>query len=74
MVNPTTDHWAAAKRVLRYLKSTIKFGLINEKGVRNLKVIFYSNSDFTTDMEDRKSTTRQVFFLGDLPITGNSLK
>ena len=74
MVNPTSDHWIAAKRVLRYLKGTIDFGLVYVKGVKNLNVIGYSDSDFTGDVEDRKSTSGQVFFLGGLSITWNSLK
>ena len=74
MMNPTSDHWIASKRVLRYLKGTIDFGLVYVKGVKNLNVIGYSDSDFAGDVEDRKSTSGQVFFLGGLPITWNSLK
>ena len=74
MVNPTSDHWREAKRVLRYLKGTIDFGLIYEKGVKDLKVIGYSDSEFASNVEDNKSTSGQVFFLGGLPITWNSLK
>ena len=74
MVNPTSDHWIAAKRLLRYLKGTIDFGLVYVKGVKNLNVIGYSDSDFTGDVKDRNSTSGQVFFLGGLPITWNSLK
>ena len=74
MVNPTSDHWIPAKRVLRYLKGTIDFGLVYVKGGKNLNVIGYSDSDFVGDVEDRKSTSGQVFFLGGLQITWNSLK
>ena len=28
MMNPNSDHWISAKRVLRYLKVSIDFGLI----------------------------------------------
>ena len=64
--NPTSDHWTTAKRVLRYLKGTIDFGLIYEKDVKDLKVSGYSDSDFGDDVKDRKSTLGQVFFLGGL--------
>ena len=40
----------------------------------NLKVIGYSNSGFTSDVEDRKNAIGQIFFLSDLPIIWNSLK
>ena len=52
MVNPTYDHWKSAKKVLIYLKGTIDFGLIHKKGVRNLKIIGFSVSDFGNDVED----------------------
>ena len=74
MVNPTSDHWIATKRVLRYLKGTIDFGLVYVKGVKNLNVIGYGDSDFAGDVEDKKSTLGQVFFLGGLPITWNNFK
>ena len=57
MVNPTSDYWTPSKRGLRHLKGVIDFGLIFEKGVRNLKVIGYNNSDFIGDVEDRKIIT-----------------
>ena len=74
MMNPNSNHWTMAKRVLRYLKGTIEFSLIYEKGMKDLKVIGYRDSDFASDVEDRKSTSGKVFFLGGLPITWNSLK
>ena len=74
MVNPTSNHWTTAKRELRYLKGTIDFILIFEKGMKDLDVIGYSDNNFAGDVEDRKSTSRHVFFLGGLPITWNNLK
>ena len=41
MVNPTFDHRTTAKRMLKYLKSTINFSLNYEKGVKELKLISY---------------------------------
>ena len=60
--------------MLSYLKGTIDYFLIHEKDMKDLKVIGYSNNDFAGDVEDSKSTSGQVFFLGGLPITWNSLK
>ena len=57
ILNPTSDHWTTAKRVLRFLKGTIDFGLIYEKGVKDLKVIGYRDRDFANDVENRKSTS-----------------
>ena len=77
MINPTINQWIIAKRVLRYLKGTIDFGLIYKivhPLVKNLKIIGYSDNDFFGDVEDKKSTTRKVFFLGGLHISWNSLK
>ena len=73
-MNPTSHHWKSTKRVLRYLQGTTDFGLIHEKGMKDLKVIRYSDNDFISDVKDRKSTSRQVFFLYGLPITWNTLK
>ena len=69
MVNPTSDHWTTTKRVLRYLKGTIDFGQIYEKGMKDIKVIGYSDSDFASDVKDRNSTWGQVFILRSPPIT-----
>ena len=60
--------------MLRYFKGTKDFGLLYKKGVKNHKVIGYSDSDFNGDVKDIKNTLGQVFFLGGLPITCNSTK
>ena len=62
MVNPTSDHWIAAKRVLRYLKGTIDFGLVYVKGVKNLNVIGYSDSDFAGDVEIERALRDKFSF------------
>ena len=43
------------------------------EGVKDFYIIGYSNSDFAGDVEDRKTTSEAVFFLGGLLITWNSL-
>ena len=74
MDKPSSEHLAAAKRILRYLKGTVNFGVSYKKGDRSMKVTGFSDSDFSGDINDRKSTSGQIFFLGGLPITWNSVK
>ena len=64
----------SSKEGVEVSQGTIDFGLVYVKGVKNLNVIGYSDSDFVGDMEDRKSTSGHVFFLGGLPIIWNNLK
>ncbi|KAK2988828.1 hypothetical protein RJ640_022539 [Escallonia rubra] len=56
MEAPTVTHMKAAKRILRYLKGTIEFGLFYSPS-NNFKLSAYCDSDFAGDLDDRKSTT-----------------
>ena len=60
MVNPTSNCWTTAKRVIRYLKGTIDFDLIYEKGLTNLNIIGYNDSDFSVEVKDKKSTRGHI--------------
>ncbi|KAJ8649535.1 hypothetical protein MRB53_002558 [Persea americana] len=53
MEHPTQLHLVAAKRILRYLKGTLGFGMFYKKGGK-LKLIGYTDSDYAGDVEDRK--------------------
>ena len=70
---PTTTHLKIAKRILRYLKVKIDFGLLYSSS-NNYKLIGYSDSNWARDMNDRKSTTGFVFFIGDTAFTWMSKK
>ncbi|CAL1381539.1 unnamed protein product [Linum trigynum] len=73
MEAPTMSHWNAAKRILRYIKGTIDHGLLYTKS-ENFKLVGYCDSDWAGDVDDRKSTTGFVFFLGDKAFTWSSKK
>ncbi|XP_050150594.1 uncharacterized mitochondrial protein AtMg00810-like [Malus sylvestris] len=73
MENPTTTHLKTAKRILRYLKGTVNFGLFYSSS-DNYKLVGYSDSDWAGDFDDRKSTTGFVFFMGDTAFTWMSKK
>ena len=74
MSKPNSEHMSEAKRILRYIRGTSLFGLRYERGKKNFVVQGFSDSDFAGDRNDRKSTTGQVFFLGNSAITWNTLK
>jgi len=62
MENPTELHLQVAKRVLRYLKGTIDFGIFYKKGGDD-ELVAYTDSDYAGDLEDKKSTSGYVFLL-----------
>jgi hypothetical protein len=72
MHNPTTSHWTAAKRVLRYLKGSAHHGLFFGKG--SLLLNAYSDSDWAGNPEDRRSTTGYAIFLGPCLISWSAKK
>ena len=74
MDKPSSEHLSATKRILRYLKGTVNYGLLYNRGDKDMTITGYSDSDFAEDINDRKSTSGQIFFMGGLPITWNSVK
>lgn len=62
MHNPTSAHWIAAKRVLRYLKGSVDYGILFSKGKIALNA--YCDSDWAGNPDDRRSTTGFGIFLG----------
>jgi hypothetical protein len=63
MHKPTQPHWQSVKRLLRYLKSTIQFGLhIYRSSCSTLQA--YSDADWAGNKDDRRSTGSFCIFLG----------
>ena len=62
--SPKQSHLAAVKRILRYLKGMIDFGLLYPKS-STLIVTAYSDADWARSVDDRKSTSGNAFFMGD---------
>ncbi|WVZ90573.1 hypothetical protein U9M48_036864 [Paspalum notatum var. saurae] len=67
MAEPRMEHMAAMKQVLRYIKGTADYGLFYTNGGDKLELVGYSDSDMAGDVDDRKSTTGVIFFLGQNP-------
>jgi hypothetical protein len=63
MHNPTTLHWQSVKRLLRYLKQTIHFGLRIQPSSTTVLQGF-TDADWAGDRDDRRSTGGYCIFLG----------
>ena len=64
----TMTHLKTAKRILRYLKGTLDYGLLYSPS-KEFKLVGYSDSDQARHMDDRKSTIGFVFYMGDTAFT-----
>ncbi|EOY04256.1 Cysteine-rich RLK (RECEPTOR-like protein kinase) 8 isoform 1 [Theobroma cacao] len=73
MQNPTQTHFAAAKRVLRYIRGTVECRLkFTRKDCHDL--IGYSDNDWAEDTDDSKSTRGYCFSFGSGIFSWNSKK
>jgi hypothetical protein len=66
------EHWKSAKRVLRYLKGTMDYGLAFRKTGQELTG--FADADWGHDHVDRRSFTGYVFKVGDAPVSWESKK
>ncbi|KAA3474308.1 Integrase, catalytic core [Gossypium australe] len=57
------QHFQAAKRVLRYIKGTLGYGVLFNKA-ESLKLIGYIDSDWAGSSDDMKTTSGYAFTLG----------
>ncbi|KAG8492422.1 hypothetical protein CXB51_009695 [Gossypium anomalum] len=67
------QHLQAAKRVLRYIKGTLSYGLKFSRN-EDLKLIGYTDSDWTGSKDDMKSTSGYAFTLGSAMFCWSSKK
>ncbi|GAU35304.1 hypothetical protein TSUD_389290 [Trifolium subterraneum] len=73
MEHRTTTHLKAAKRILRYIKGTTNLGLYYSVS-DYYKLVGYCDSDWGGDVDDRKSTSGFVFYIGNTAFTWMSKK
>jgi hypothetical protein len=72
--NPSSTHWTALLRVLKYLRGTADHALVFQRTGKELIIHGYCDADFAGDVSDRKSTSGFVFFLNDSLISWRSKK
>jgi hypothetical protein len=65
---PHKSHLKAAKRILRYVRGTVQFG-INYSSGRTPLLVGLTDSDWVDDLDDRKSISGYVFSLGSGLVT-----
>jgi hypothetical protein len=70
MSKPGPMHWAAVKRIMRYLKGTSDMKL--HLGGKGIAMKGYCDADWGGDADGRRSTTGYVFFVGDGAVSWNS--
>lgn len=63
MSAPTSDHWAAVKSTLRYLRDTIDMGLCFTR-LESLLISAFSDADWAGSSDDRRTPVAMPFFWG----------
>lgn len=78
MERPTEVHMGAVKRIMRYVRGTINYGIMYGKQKLTdqvqRKLIGFTDSDYAGDNDDRKSTSRYVFMLNSATVSWSSKK
>ena len=69
----TQQHFAVAKRVLKYLKGTVDYSVFYKKGEVS-DLIGFIDSDYAEDMKDSKSTLGYVFTMSGGAVVWSSRK
>ena len=69
---PRLSHWSAVKRVMRYLRGTLDYGIRFHGSEKDLQVIGYVDADYSGDTDDRKSRTGIIFKMANGPISWSS--
>jgi len=71
--SPTTIHWTAVKRILRYVKYTLDLGLRIERS-SSLLISAFSDADWAGNVDDRRSTGGFAVFFGSNLISWSARK
>ncbi|KAG5895509.1 hypothetical protein JTB14_009220 [Gonioctena quinquepunctata] len=69
--DPSKTHWNAVERIIRYLNATSELGIHYSKE-EQLQLSGFSDSDYASDKDTRKSTTGYIFKLCNAAVTWSS--
>jgi len=73
MANPTELHFATAKRIMRYLKGTLEFGIWYQCEGKS-ELLGYTDSDYAGNVDDSRSTSGYVFLMSGGVVAWSSRK
>jgi len=68
MGNLEKEHWQVKKFIFKYLKGTTNIGLVHH-GDTSYALPSNSNSDYATDLDARRSTTRYTFMIDNFLVS-----
>uniref|UniRef100_A0ABD2WT57 Integrase catalytic domain-containing protein n=1 Tax=Trichogramma kaykai TaxID=54128 RepID=A0ABD2WT57_9HYME len=68
--SPTHQDWIAVKRIFRYIKGTIDFGLCYTSSTKGLCA--YTDADYAGDLKTRRSTNGFVAMIGHAAVSWTS--
>ncbi|GMI81878.1 hypothetical protein HRI_001857100 [Hibiscus trionum] len=74
MQAPLDKHWTAVKRIIRYLKVTLNHGLFFSNSPGSNTLVAYTDSDWGTSIDDKRSTGGHCVFLGGNLVSWGSKK
>ena len=73
MSEPSETHWSGVKRVFRYIKGSIDYGLVFSEGGDN-SLVGYSDADWAGDIDNRRSTSGYTYYIGNSLVSWSSKK
>jgi len=72
--SPTNDHFLAVKRILRYVKGTLHFGLTFRSSATPTTLVAYSDADWAGCPDTRRSTSGYSIYLGNNLVSWSAKK
>jgi hypothetical protein len=73
--NPSNEHWCGVKRVMRYLQATKSLPLVYSRSEQSeINIHVYTDSDYASDVNDRKSTAGVLLMINSNPVVWYSKK
>lgn len=70
--SPTQAHWEAAKRIFSYLNGTASHGIVFGSSDSRNELVAYTDADFASNLDDRRSTTEIILMLIGGPLSWKS--